>query len=41
MVGDPAQDVGEPGTWVNVVQLGRLCRAPNYAEQAGFPQKAP
>jgi hypothetical protein len=31
------QDVGEPGLRVDVVELGGLCRHPNYAEWSGFP----
>jgi hypothetical protein len=33
MVGDPGQDIAEPGLRVDVVQFGSLCRAPNYAER--------
>jgi hypothetical protein len=33
MLGDAGQNVGEPGLWINVVHLGRLCRPPNYAER--------
>jgi hypothetical protein len=39
VVGDPAEDVSEPGAWINVIQLGRLCRPSNYAERARIPQK--
>jgi hypothetical protein len=35
---DPREHVGEPGLGIDVVELGRLCRPPNYAEQTGFPQ---
>src|SRR5947209_6076959 len=38
MFGDARQDVGEPSLRIDVVHLGGLCRPPNYAEQAGFPQ---
>jgi hypothetical protein len=33
MIADAGKHVGEPGAWIDVVQLGRLCRAPNYAER--------
>jgi hypothetical protein len=32
MIADPAEHVGQPGAWIDVVQLGRLCRTPDYAE---------
>jgi hypothetical protein len=32
-VGDASEHVGEPGQRINVVELGRLCRPPNYAER--------
>jgi hypothetical protein len=38
MFGDAGQDVGEPGLGIDVVELGGLCRAPNYAERVRFPQ---
>jgi hypothetical protein len=38
---DAFQHVGQPGQWLNVVKLGGLCRPPNYAERAHFPQKWP
>jgi len=38
MILQSCQDVGEPGLRVEVVELGGLCRLPNYAERAGFPQ---
>jgi hypothetical protein len=37
-VDDPGQDVGEIGKRIDVVELGRLCRPPNYAESGRFPQ---
>ena len=37
VLGDPSQDVGEPGLRIDVVHFGRLCRPPNYAERARFP----
>jgi len=33
VIGDPGQYVGEPGLWIEVVELGGLCRPPNYAER--------
>ena len=41
MAGDPGEHVGQPGTRVDVVQLGGLCRPPNYAERAGLSQELP
>jgi hypothetical protein len=38
MFGDPGQDIGQPGLRVDVVQFRGLCRPPNYAERARFPQ---
>jgi hypothetical protein len=32
MVGDAGEHIGEPGAWVEVVEFGSLCRAPNYAD---------
>jgi hypothetical protein len=32
-VGDAGEHVGQPGQWIDVVELGRLCRPPNYAER--------
>jgi len=32
-VGDAAEHVGEPSQRIDVIELGRLCRRPNYAEQ--------
>ena len=37
MFGDAGQDVGKPGVRIDVVHLGGLCRAPNYAERVRFP----
>jgi hypothetical protein len=31
-------EVGQPGTRIDIVELGRLCRPPDYAEQARLPQ---
>jgi hypothetical protein len=38
MIVDAAEHIGEPSLGIKVVELGRLCRAPNYAERACFPQ---
>jgi hypothetical protein len=38
MIGQSRQNIGEPGLRVDVVELGGLCRPPNYAECARFPQ---
>jgi hypothetical protein len=27
-----AEHIGQPGLWIDIVELGRLCRLPNYAE---------
>jgi hypothetical protein len=35
---DLTQYVGEPSLRVDIVELGGLCRPPNYAERACFPQ---
>ena len=35
---DPGDSVGEPGPGIDVVELGGLCRPPNYAELGRFPQ---
>jgi hypothetical protein len=35
---DPAELVGEPGLRIIAVQLGGLCRPPDYAERARFPE---
>jgi hypothetical protein len=32
VVGRLREDVGEPGAGIDVVELGGLCREPNYAE---------
>ena len=37
MIGDPGQHLSEPGLRIDAVELGRLCRPPNYAERSGFP----
>ena len=38
MLGDARENVGEPGLRIDVIHLGGLCRPPNYAECARFPQ---
>lgn len=38
MILDASKDISEPGERVDVVELGGLCRPPNYTERAGFPQ---
>jgi hypothetical protein len=38
MIGQPCKNVGEPSARIDVVEFRRLCRLPNYAERAGFPQ---
>jgi hypothetical protein len=32
VIGNAAQHVGEPGPRIDVVEFGRLCRIPNYAD---------
>ena len=34
-VGDAGKHVGEPSQRIDVIELGRLCRLPNYAEWFG------
>jgi len=38
MVRQTGQHVGEPSLWIDVIELGALCRPPNYAEPRRFPQ---
>jgi hypothetical protein len=38
VIGDPRQHIRQPGLRIDVVELRRLCRPPNYAERACFPQ---
>jgi hypothetical protein len=38
MLGDAADHFPQIGLWINAVELGGLCRPPNYAEWARFPQ---
>jgi hypothetical protein len=38
VIGQAGEHVGEPGLGIDVVELGGLCRSPNYAERARFPQ---
>jgi hypothetical protein len=37
MILQSCEDIGEPGLRIDVVELGGLCRPPNYAERARFP----
>jgi hypothetical protein len=37
MVGDAGEHVGQVSLWVKAVELGSLCRRPNYAERHGYP----
>jgi len=32
VIGNAAQHVGEPGLRIDIVELGGLCRIPNYAD---------
>jgi hypothetical protein len=36
VIGNAVQHLGEPGLRVDVVELGSLCRPPNYAERNPF-----
>jgi hypothetical protein len=38
IIGDAAEDVGEPSLWIDAIEFRRLCRPPNYAERARFLQ---
>jgi hypothetical protein len=38
MIWESGEHVGEPGAWINIIELGGLYRPPNYAEWARFPQ---
>jgi hypothetical protein len=38
IIGQARQHVVEPGLRIDIVELGGLCRLPNYAERARFPQ---
>jgi hypothetical protein len=33
VIDDPGEHVGQVAEWLDVVQLARLCRTPNYAER--------
>jgi hypothetical protein len=33
VIGNPGEHIGDPGLRIDAVQLGRLCRHPNYAER--------
>jgi hypothetical protein len=37
-IDDPGEDVSHVGERIDIVQLTGLCRPPNYAECARFPQ---
>jgi hypothetical protein len=41
MILQARQQVGEPGLRIDVIELGGLCRLPNYAEWACFPRDSP
>lgn len=36
MIRQAGQHVGEPSLWIDVVELGGLCRPPNYAERVRY-----
>jgi hypothetical protein len=38
MIGDAGEHVAQIGLGIETVQLGGLCRPPNYAERMRFPQ---
>jgi hypothetical protein len=38
MGGDTGEDISQPSLWIDAIDLGGLCRVPNYAEVAFFPQ---
>jgi hypothetical protein len=38
VVGDAGEHVGKVVLRIEAVELGGLCRPPNYAERARFPQ---
>jgi hypothetical protein len=38
VIGQLDENVGEPGSRIDVIELAGLCRPPNYAEWACFPQ---
>jgi hypothetical protein len=40
MIIDAGEHIRKPGLRIDVVELSRLCRPPNYAERARFPQDA-
>jgi hypothetical protein len=37
VIGNPGEHIGDPGLRIDVIELGCLCRHPNYAELSGFP----
>ena len=38
MIADAPEDVSQPGLGFEAVELGGLCRPPDYAEWTNFPQ---
>jgi hypothetical protein len=38
MFGDAGKNIRKPCLRIDIVELGGLCRLPNYAERARFPQ---
>jgi hypothetical protein len=36
MIVDPAEHISEPSFGIDVIQLGRLYRRPNYAERRSY-----
>jgi hypothetical protein len=41
VIGDPREHIGEPGLRIDVIELGCLCRHPNYAERFWIEFVAP
>jgi hypothetical protein len=41
MIRQSGERVGKPRAWIDIVELGGLCRPPNYAERTGFPAAPP
>jgi hypothetical protein len=40
MIGQSCEHVGKPCLRINIIELAGLCRSPNNAERACFPQDA-
>jgi hypothetical protein len=38
VISDAGEHIGQPSLRIDVVEFRRLCRSPNYAERACFPQ---